>query len=121
MTHSFNASASDPDPSTPNIASGQTVDVTVNSSATNVYYKINVPSGTSQLKAVTACNASCPTNVDLYTRKGATPTNKKYDCKASTAGDNETCTTANPASAYWYIRVKKVTGSGTVQLTVTLS
>jgi serine protease len=121
VTHQFTASASDPDPSTPNIASGQTVDVTVNSSATNVYYKINVPSGTTQLKAVTACNSGCPANVDLYTRKGQAPTNKKYDCKAGTAGDNEACTTANPASAYWYIRVKKVQGSGTVQLTVTLS
>jgi PKD repeat protein len=120
VSHDFTAS-NDPDPSTPTITSGQTVNATVNSSATNLYYKIAVPAGQAQLKAVTVCNSSCPTNVDLYTRRGVAPTNKKYDCKASTSGPNETCTTANPASAYWYIRVKKVTGSGTVQLTVTLS
>ncbi len=114
-------SSGDPDPSVPTITSGQMVNATVNSSAKSVYFKINVPTGTSQITAVTACSSSCPANVDLYTRRNAEPTNKKYDCRSSSAGDAENCTTASPASGYWYVRVKKVKGSGTVQLTVTLS
>jgi microbial collagenase len=121
-TQNFNASASsDPDPSTPTITSGQTVNATVNPDLRDVYFKISVPAGTTQIKAVTACSTSCPANVDLYTRRGVKPTNKGYDCLSNTTGVAENCTTANPASGYWYIRVKQVTGKGTVQLTVTLS
>jgi serine protease len=103
------------------ITSGQTVDVTFNATTTNLYYRIAAPAGAAQIKAVTVCNVSCPTNVDLYTRHAAWPNNATYYCRSALAGDNETCTTASPASGYWFIRVKKISGAGTVQLTVTLS
>ena len=122
VTQNFNASASsDPDPSVPTITSGQVVNATVDADHKEVFFKINVPAGTTQIKALTACSSNCPANVDLYTRRGAAPTNKKYDCVSAAAGDDENCTTANPGSGYWYVRVKKITGKGTVQLTVTLS
>jgi microbial collagenase len=122
VTQNFNASASgDPDPSVPTITSGQTVNATVDADHKQVFFKINVPAGTTQIKALTACSSNCPANVDLYTRRGAAPTNKKFDCVSNAAGDNENCTTANPGTGYWYVRVKKITGKGTVQLTVTLS
>jgi serine protease len=121
-THSFNASSSgDPDPSVPTITSGQPVTAEVNADVKDVFFKINVPAGTSQIKAVTACGSGCPADISLYTRRAAAPTNKKYDCISSAAGVAENCTTANPGNGYWYVRVKKVTGKGTVQLTVTLS
>jgi serine protease len=124
ITHDFTASASDPDPSTPTITSGQTVDVTVDDSSTATAtkdFKIAVPTGTAQLRAVTACSTNCPKNVTLFTRRGAKPTGSLYDCKSAHAGNAEECITANPGDGYWYIRVKSVTGAGTVQLTVTLS
>ena len=119
VTHNFNAS-NDPDPSTPTITSGQVVNASVSKTTTDDFFKIAVPVGTTQLKAVTSGPGS-GVDVALYTRNGVAPTNKKYDCRSQNAGNAETCTTVNPASAYWYVRVKRSSGSGTVQLTVTLS
>jgi hypothetical protein len=70
---------------------------------------------------VTACGSGCPADVALYTRRNVAPTNKKYDCLSNAAGVAENCTNANPGNGYWYLRVRKVSGSGTVQLTVTLT
>jgi PKD repeat protein len=121
---SFTAT-SDPDPSTPTITSGQTVSVAVSATATDKFFKIAVPAGTTQLKAVTtgpSCGLlSCSVDADLYTRAGARPTDTVYACTSQTSGNAENCTTANPASGYWYVRIKRYSGSGTVNLTVTLS
>ncbi len=115
----------DPDPSTPNVTSGQTISVAVSSSATEKFFKINVPAGTGQIKAVTtgpACGFfSCSLDADLYTRAGARPTDSTYACRSQARGNSETCTTANPSAGDWYIRVKRYSGAGSVNLTVTLS
>jgi serine protease len=123
-TLSFTA-ASDPDPSTPTITSGQTVSLTVNATTTSQFRKIAVPAGTTQIKAILtgpSCGVlSCSVDADLYTRAGARPTDTVYNCVSQASGNAENCTTANPASGYWYIRVKRYSGAGTVNLTVTLS
>ncbi len=120
----FNASA-DPDPATPTLTSGQTVGVGVSSTATERFFKIAVPAGKTQLKAVTAGPAcsllSCPLDADLYTRAGSRPTDSAYSCRAMVKGNAENCTSVNPTSGYWYIRVKRYSGSGSVNLTVTLT
>jgi serine protease len=125
-TANFTATAiTDPDPGTPTITSGQTVSVSVSSSVPNKYFKIAVPAGKSQIRAVTtgpACGwFSCALDADLYTRAGAAPTDSVYACRSQNSGNSETCTTSNPASGYWYVRIKRYSGSGSVNLTVTLS
>ncbi|HUR78953.1 MAG TPA: S8 family serine peptidase [Acidimicrobiales bacterium] len=123
-TQAFTASA-DPDPATPTIVSGQTVKVSVSSSAPNKYFKIAVPAGKSQINAVTtgpACDwFSCAFDADLFTRAASKPTDSTYACRSEASGNAENCTTADPASGYWYIRIKRYAGSGTVDLTVKLS
>ena len=124
-TISFTAGTTDPDPNTKTIVSGQTVWISLSDSALQRYFKILVPTGASQLQAVTggpACSGgSCPVDAELYTRQSSRPTNAVYACHSNTLGNAETCTTANPAAAYWYLRVKRTSGTGKVKLTVTLT
>jgi serine protease len=119
---SFTATT-DPDPGAKTITSGETVYVNLSSSAKQRYFKIAVPAGTTRLSAKTVAGActTCPMNADLFTRGGARPTDAAFACRAATATSNETCTTTNPASGYWYMRVKWASGAGKARLTVTLS
>ena len=114
----------DPDPGTPNLTSGTTYSVSI-SSGTEKFFKISVPSGKSQLKvAMTgpSCSLlSCSLDADLYTRYNAKPTSTTYDCRPYVSGSNETCTHSSPAAGYWYVRIYGYSGSGTVNLTATIS
>ncbi|MEY2469033.1 MAG: serine protease, partial [Actinomycetota bacterium] len=122
-----NPPSSDPDPSTPNVTSGQNKTIALSSSNPDTYFKINVPSGKGQLRvALTGPSCgffgfSCPVDGDLYTRFGARPTDTTYACRPFLKGNAETCTTANPSAGYWYLRVKRAAGSGNVNLTATIS
>ncbi len=122
LQRSFNA-VSDPDPGTKTLVSGQKVWFKPGSSTPQKYFKILVPEGTTQLHAqmVGVSCSTCPLNADLYTRAGARPTNTLFACRAATSSSDETCTTSNPTSGYWYVRIKWVAGAGQVRLTVTLS
>lgn len=114
----------DPDPTTPNLTSGQSQTVSISAGAEK-FYKINVPTGTGQLKvAMTgpACGLlSCSLDADLYTRAGSKPTDTAYACRPYTTGNAESCTHASPASGYWYVRIKGYSGSGNVTITATLT
>ena len=118
------ATGGDPDPSTPNLTSGQQVNVTLGAGG-EAFYKIAVPAGKSQLQVVMtgpACGLlSCAFDADLYTRVSARPNDTTYTCRPFASGSNETCTHASPAAAYWYVRVDAYTGSGTVTLKATVS
>ena len=115
----------DPDPSTPNLTSGQLINVTLSGAGDEKFYKIAVPAGASQLQVVMTgptCNLlSCPLDADLYTRVSARPNDTTYTCRPYASGNNETCTHASPAAAYWYVRVDAYSGSGTVALRATVS
>ncbi len=115
----------DPDPATPTVTSGQVRQISVSASTTQQFVKILVPNGTTQIKATTtgpSCRFfSCPLDADLYTRSNVKPTDTAYNCRSNARGNSETCTTANPYPSYWYIRVKRYAGAGTVNLTVTLT
>jgi PKD repeat protein len=122
LQKTFNA-VSDPDPGTKTLVSGQKVWFKPTSSTPQKFFKILVPEGTTQLQAqMVGTNCStCPLNADLYSRAGARPTNTVFACRAATSTSDETCTTANPTSGYWYVRIKWVSGAGQVRLAVTLS
>ncbi len=115
----------DPDPSTPTVKSGQVTSLAIGSTTPERFVKILVPSGTTQIKAVTtgpACGFfSCSLDADLYTRSNVKPTDSLYNCRSQARGNAENCTTANPYPSYWYIRVKRYSGTGTISLTVTLA
>lgn len=114
----------DPDPSTPNLANGVNQDVAIAANQEK-FYKIQVPTGKSQLQVTMtgpACNVlNCPVDADLYTKLGAKPTDAVYDCRPFTQGNAETCTHANPAAGWWYVRVDGYSGSGTVTIKATYS
>ncbi|HJQ93882.1 MAG TPA: S8 family serine peptidase [Candidatus Thermoplasmatota archaeon] len=114
----------DPDPSTPNLSSGASQSVAVAANQEK-FYKIQVPAGKSQLQVVMtgpSCGLlSCSLDADLYTRLDAKPTDALYDCRPYTQGNAETCTHANPAAGWWYVRVDGYSGSGTVTITATYS
>jgi serine protease len=119
------ATGGDPDPSTPNLTSGQQVNVTLTGAGDEKFYKISVPAGASQLQVVMtgpACGLlGCSFDADLYTRVGARPNDTTYTCRPYASGSNETCTHSAPSAGYWYIRVDDYTGSGTVTLKATVS
>jgi hypothetical protein len=60
-------------------------------------------------------------DADLYVRKAARPTDSTYACRSAKLGNGETCTRSNPAGAYWYVRVSRASGAGTVKLVITLT
>ena len=115
----------DPDPSTPNLTSGQQINVALSGSGDEKFFKIAVPAGASQLQVVMtgpSCGLlSCAFDADLYTRLGSRPTDTTYACRPYASGSNETCTHSAPASGYWYVRVDAYTGSGTVTLKATVT
>jgi serine protease len=119
------AASGDPDPSTPNLTSGQQINVTLTGAGDEKFFKIAVPAGKSQLQVVMtgpACGLlSCAFDADLYTLLGARPTDTTYTCRPYASGSNETCTHASPATGYWYVRVDDYTGTGTVTLKATVS
>jgi serine protease len=115
----------DPDPSAPTVTSGQTTSVALTTSTAEKVYKIAVPAGASQLQVTItgpACGLlSCGLDAHLFTRAGARPTDTTYACAPQSSGNNETCTHPSPTSGYWYLRVKRYSGSGTVQLKAVVS
>ena len=115
----------DPDPATPNLTSGVSKSIAMSSTNADVYYKISVPQGATRLTvALTGPSCgffSCPIDTDLYTRVGARPTDSLYSCRPFTNGNNETCTHNSPSAGYWYMRVKRYSGSGTVTLKATIT
>jgi serine protease len=125
VTVTSGGSTGDPDPSTPNLTSGQQVSVSLTGAGQQKFFKISVPAGKSQLQvAMTgpSCGVlSCAFDADLYTRYAARPTDTTYACRPYASGSNETCTHASPTSGYWYVRVYDYTGSGTVTLKATIS
>ncbi len=64
---------------------------------------------------------TCGTNdYDLYGRLGAEPTTSTYDWRGYTSG-GEDVTYDNPGQGTWYIMVRSYSGSGSYELTVTIT
>lgn len=88
-----------------------------------VYFKIQVPSGKSQLRLTLdgpACALlGCNPDLDLFGRRGAKPTATLADCRAETGSSDETCTIANPAADWHYVGVYTYSGSSGASFSVT--
>jgi PKD repeat protein len=115
---------SDPDPSTPNLQSGVPAHATSGAKGTWQYWKIQVPSGASQLQVNLASNEtcgllSCNPDLDLYVRQGARPTTGTYDCASLSSTSNESCTITSPAAAWWYVGIYVYSGTKALAYTVT--
>lgn len=117
----------DPDPSTPTIVAGETVQVSVDSQNPDRWFKVAVPAGATELRVtIDGPNCGlfgCSLDADLYTRPDARPTNSQYACRPYQNGSDETCVHATPSSStgYWYLRVNRYSGGGTVSLTAAVS
>jgi len=80
-------------------------------------WTIAVPANTASMYAVLTCGTA---DFDLYGRLGSAPTTSTYDWRGYTSGGEEV-TTDLPGVGTWYIMVQVYSGSGSYQLTVTLS
>jgi PKD repeat protein len=112
------------DPSTPSLANGETVTVTVGGEEpADKHFKIQVPGDATGLDVVMTgppCDlTSCPLDADLYVRYDERATDDAYDCRPFLMGNDESCSMPNPAAGLWYVRVHAFSGSGSVQLTAT--
>lgn len=116
------SSGGDPDPSTPNLSNGVAKSDSISGAGTSKYYKIQVPAGKPSLTVVldgAACGLlGCNPDLDLYVRRGAKPTDSSYDCRPYEGDSDETCTLANPAADWWYVRVKVYSGSASGSYTI---
>ncbi|MGH2829212.1 MAG: PKD domain-containing protein, partial [Actinomycetota bacterium] len=115
-------SGGDPDPSVPTLTNGVARSDTTGAAGTWKYYKIQVPSGRSQLRVdlVTndVCSWVCNPDTDLYVRRAAKPTLSTYNCRSWSPYGDEVCTIANPAADWWYIGVYVYSGSSGVAYTI---
>ncbi|HEX9696475.1 MAG TPA: S8 family serine peptidase [Actinomycetota bacterium] len=114
---------SDPDPSTPTLSSGVAKSGSSGAAGTWQYYKIQVPSGRSQLKVDLTTSQSCgllgcSPDLDLYVRRGAKPTASAYDCRPYTGSSSESCTINGPAADWWYIGVYVYSGSSSLAYSI---
>lgn len=80
-------------------------------------WEIVVPADTVEMEAILTCGSA---DFDLYGRRNAEPTTSTYDWRGYTSGGEEV-TTDNPGAGTWYIMVRSYSGTGSYQLTVTLT
>jgi len=66
------------------------------------HYKIDVPSGASNLVMKITGGSG---DADLYTRFGSQPTSSTYDCRPYRNGNEETCTVASPQVGTYYLSI----------------
>lgn len=117
----------DPDPATPTLTSGAPVTVTVDAQHVDSWFKVAVPAGATRLTVTMdgpACGlVGCSVDADLSTRADARPTNSQYACRPFQGGSDESCVHSPPSNStgYWYLRVNRYSGSGSVTLTAAVS
>ncbi len=66
-------------------------------------YKLVVPSGAKNLSIAIAGGSG---DADLYVRIGADPTTGTFTCRPYRAGNNESCTWANPTPGTYHVKVR---------------
>jgi hypothetical protein len=67
------------------------------------FYKIEVPSGQSELVFTMSGGTG---NADMYIRRGAKPTTATWDYRPYLAGNDESVTVNSPAAGTWYVMLK---------------
>ncbi len=103
----------------PYLTSGVAQSGSLSASGDEDFYRINVPSGATQLEVI--LDGPSGSDFDLYTRNGARPTDSTYDCRPYTGSSDETCTHSNPAAGDWYVRIDSYSGGGAYTVTATVT
>jgi hypothetical protein len=103
---------------TPTLTNGQTVSNLSATSGNWIYYKINLPSGASNLSVAISGGSG---DADLYLRFGSQPTTGSYDCRPYLSGNNENCTVASPNAGDYYIGIRAYTSFSGVSLTASFT
>jgi PKD repeat protein len=96
------------------LTNGQSVTGLSAAKGTWLYYKVNVPTGATNLVIKISGGTG---DADLYTRFGAKPTTSTYNCRPYKTGNNETCTVAAPSQGYYYIGLRAYATFANVTLT----
>jgi len=77
-------------------------------------YKLDVPSGATNLKFVTSGGSG---DVDLYVKFGSQPTTTSNDCKSEGQNTNETCNISSAQAGTYYVLVYGYAASNGVSIT----
>ena len=80
-------------------------------------WTIEVEADALSMHSVLTCGSA---DFDLYGRLGAEPTTSTYDWRGYTSG-GEDVTFDNPGAGTWYIMVRSYSGTGSYELTVTIT
>ncbi|HEY8142881.1 MAG TPA: M4 family metallopeptidase [Kofleriaceae bacterium] len=78
------------------------------------YYKLDVPSGASNLRFVISGGTG---DADMYVRFGSRPTTAAYDCRPYLNGNNETCNIATAQVGSYYVMLRGYSAYSGVTLT----
>ncbi len=100
------------------ITNGQTISSLSAAKSTWLKYRINVPSGASNLVISISGGTG---DADLYTKYNAEPTTSAYDCRPYKSGNTESCTVATPSAGYYYIGLYAYAAYSGVSLTASYS
>ena len=99
------------------LTSGETVTSSLSGTGDSEMWTIQVDENCESMHSVLTCGSA---DFDLYGRLGAEPTTSTYDWRGYTSG-GEDVTYDNPGAGTWYIMVRSYSGSGSYDLTVTLT
>src|SRR5262249_52808819 len=91
---------------------------TLDPSSTGATHPFPVPAGTTELR-VALNGVDDGSDFDLFLKRGAPATPTDFDCKADGQGQFGFCGFNAPAADTWYAFVRRFSGSGLYQLTVT--
>ncbi|MEA2694652.1 MAG: hypothetical protein QOJ16_4039 [Acidobacteriota bacterium] len=73
---------------------------------------INVPPGTTRLRAGLTADNFSRNDYNLYLKQGTPPTTTSFDCKNEAKGTLAFCDVPNPAAGPWYALVNGIAGPG---------
>jgi hypothetical protein len=79
-------------------------------------YQIDVPAGRTKLEVVTSGGTG---DVDLYVKKGSTPTTDNYDWRGYSSGNNELISISDPQAGTYHIMLKGYATYSGVTLKIT--
>jgi len=99
------------------LTSGVPVTGSLTSSSDTDVYTITVAANCQSMYSVLTCDT---VDFDLYGKLGSVPTTSSYAWRGYTSGGEEV-TYASPGAGTWYIMVDQYSGTGSYQLTVTLT
>ncbi len=102
-----------PPPEPTALQNGVPVDNLSGASGDELEYKLDVPSGASNLSFVMSGGSG---DADLYVKFGSKPSTSSYDCRPYSSGNNENCDFPTPQVGTYYVMVRGYTSFSGVSL-----